>query len=790
MNFLNVGLAFGAAAFAIPLLIHIFNRSRFKVVTWGAMHLLESVLRVNRKQVQLEQIILLIIRCAIPILLALCLARMVVTDWGPFLHRIILPLAALAFLILIALVPRLKKLFGTLCAACIIYAIAAEVGMFGGGYEKKNISSDSTEIAASTVILLDDSFSMNADGGFAKAGAFTESFLKKLKKGSDASVVRMGGTASPIFDKPTSETEALGERSGKLKASYDKVDLIGSLDTGISAIHDGRNAKREIILVSDFRKADWEKAGGSLATLKERLENEPLKPAITFIDVGGPSRENVSVDSIELSATSVGVGQKVLVLAELRNHGSSAYEGDLQVRLLVNDGLVPVDETVVSLKPGEVGQVLFTHKFSEAGSTVVTIEIGASDALDDDDRRSASVTVLDRIGVLLVDGSSSEEWLSGETDFLKLALTPFEEAKVKNSVETKDLIDASVVTLANFDPAKHLDSNQSVVVLANVSSLKDEQISAISSFVHNGGGLWLALGDQVDADWYNDVLGSEANDLLPLPLRNTGGSLTDDSVRTRVVASHFEHPALSLFNDRRNGNLADADLWRWWRLEESDSIEARDATVLARLETGDVFLAEKKAGKGIIIQMATTVDGDWTNMPVRSCYLPLVQQIASYLADQVTPPRNLPAGATLTHYLPEEEAGKTLNVTSSDGSTHTVKTVKRGSQAVAEFSDTRRPGTYQMSGEGISSVKFVTSASPRESRLDRMSEEEIRESTKALAESIDFINASEKDALAQYLELDGARTFGRETWKILLGAVLALVILELILQRIFGRVRA
>ena len=111
MNFLNIGLAFGAAAVVIPLLIHIFNRSRFKVVTWGAMHLLESVLRVNRRQVQLEQIILLIIRCAIPILLALCLARMVVTDWGPFLHRIILPLVALAFLILVALAPNYKKLF-------------------------------------------------------------------------------------------------------------------------------------------------------------------------------------------------------------------------------------------------------------------------------------------------------------------------------------------------------------------------------------------------------------------------------------------------------------------------------------------------------------------------------------------------------------------------------------------------------------------------------------------------------------------------------------------------------
>ena len=122
MNFLNLSLALGCAAVLIPLVIHIFNRSRFKVVNWGAMHLLESVIRVNRKQVQLEQLILLLIRCAIPILLALCLARMVVTDWGPFLHRVVLPLAALAFLILYALAPKLKLLFGILSpGACFMF---------------------------------------------------------------------------------------------------------------------------------------------------------------------------------------------------------------------------------------------------------------------------------------------------------------------------------------------------------------------------------------------------------------------------------------------------------------------------------------------------------------------------------------------------------------------------------------------------------------------------------------------------------------------------------------------
>ena len=59
-----------------------------------------------------------------------------------------------------------------------------------------------------------------------------------------------------------------------------------------------------------------------------------------------------------------------------------------------------------------------------------------------------------------------------------------------------------------------------------------------------------------------------------------------------------------------------------------------------------------------------------------------------------------------------------------------------------------------------------------------------------LASSVDYIDASEEDALAKYLELDGNRTFGREVWKYLLLAVVILIFAEIVLQRIFGRVRA
>ena len=75
MTFLNFALLGGLAALSVPVLIHLFHKSRFQVVRWGAMHLLEDLLRTNQRRLKMEQIILLILRASIPALLALCMAR-------------------------------------------------------------------------------------------------------------------------------------------------------------------------------------------------------------------------------------------------------------------------------------------------------------------------------------------------------------------------------------------------------------------------------------------------------------------------------------------------------------------------------------------------------------------------------------------------------------------------------------------------------------------------------------------------------------------------------------------
>ena len=65
MTFLNVILLGGMAAAAIPVLLHFFNRSRPRVVAWGAMHLLDAAFKTQTRRLRFEQLLLLLTRCLI-----------------------------------------------------------------------------------------------------------------------------------------------------------------------------------------------------------------------------------------------------------------------------------------------------------------------------------------------------------------------------------------------------------------------------------------------------------------------------------------------------------------------------------------------------------------------------------------------------------------------------------------------------------------------------------------------------------------------------------------------------
>src|SRR5689334_25164698 len=65
----------GVALASIPIIIHVLNRRRYRIVNWAAMEFLLRALRKNRRRLRFEQWLLLAVRCCVLGLLGLALAR-------------------------------------------------------------------------------------------------------------------------------------------------------------------------------------------------------------------------------------------------------------------------------------------------------------------------------------------------------------------------------------------------------------------------------------------------------------------------------------------------------------------------------------------------------------------------------------------------------------------------------------------------------------------------------------------------------------------------------------------
>jgi hypothetical protein len=718
MTFVNFALLGGAAALLIPIIIHLFHKSRFVIVKWGAMHLLEAVIRTNQRRIRLEQLILLLIRAAIPVLLALAMARPV---W----------IGA-------------QKLLG--------------------------------EAKTSTVVLLDNSYSMDASraglSNFSIARDEATRILADLKRGSDASVVLMGEGATPLLDEPTYDTGRLTQALTKLDAGFGSATVPAALEVSSNVFGQMHESARQLVLLTDFQRVSFEGTEDrSLGEMFDRLKKLPIAPQVTLFDVGSEAKDNVAIESLDFSRLMVGVGQKIQIRANLRNFGDASYP---ELRVYFKADGKEKSASQIRLGAHEKGQVLFSHAFDTPGSHVVEV-VADADALTADNSFLASIPVRDKLPLLLVNGDPSPEPLKGETDFAEIALQPFSAGKV----ELADLISTKIVKADELNAKTLVD--RAVVILANVRKLQDDQLRALEEFVKAGGGLLIFPGNRSDPSWYNGALFAAGKGLLPATFGPIAGDLKEGAPSVAVVTQRFENPALELFNDPRNGNLSDSAIKIWFKLQETS--KAADIVTLARLESGDPFLVEKPFGEGRVIVCATAVDADWSNLPMRPFYLPLLQRLSVYLASTIYPPRNLEVGQPIVAFLPTDDAGKKVTITNPDSLVFEVPVEKKGDRGGVEWAQTQRPGLYTLKPPGGLAVHYVVNASRRESDLQKLSGKEIADL--AASHGVSLVHSG-----AEYKALESARRFGREFWKPLLWVLLGLTFIELILQQRFAGGRA
>jgi hypothetical protein len=729
MLFLNWVLVGGALAGGIPLALHLLRRNNPKVVHWGAMLFLAARTVQQRRRFDMERLLLLLLRIAIPVVLALCMARPVVS-WlrGP------------------------------------------------GATGPKSL-----------VVLLDDSASMASGSlghsGFERAVALLRKELAGLPRGSEVAVLSVCFPENPLVDRTVNLTRAVAilEKSGVQSAAARPGDAFEAAARQFAQMH---HARRQVLFLSDFQKANWpEELAAVRGQAFERLRGLTPAPLLNWYDTGGPGTENVAVERLDFSKLPVGAMQRLRFSATLRNFGAKVRP-DLNVRWKVDGVLQSASQVTLGVR--ESAQVVFEHTFVETGGHSVEVAIDP-DAVRADDTLFAAIEVRPPWSVLLVNGSPSTEPLKGETDFLELALHALSSAQGQGA----GLLRAGTVGLAALD-AKALAGRQ-VVVLANVQQLSEAQVRSLEAFVEKGGGLLFFPGNRTDARWANQHLHREGAGLLPAAMTAFQTRAADlpgtvGGAGLGLASEPLRHPVLEPFQ-QGGGALGDIRVHTWYSLRpfngplagaQPGRAERGPATAVLALENGEPLFLEGKFGNGVVIQSAISCGPHWGNLPTRPAFVPLMQRLAIHAGSAMLPSRNVSIGQSLTALFPPEHAGGQAAVRCPDGSTHNVAVRAGRLFSTAEFADTRQPGVYLVSLPGGEAQPFAVNLPREESNLETPSNLELA----ALASSA---GASLSRTAAELKAAEEERTEGREVWRPLLWLTLVFLFLELLVQQRFSQ---
>jgi len=75
VSFFNPSLLWLGALVGVPILIYLINRQRYRRRQWAAMEFLLKALKKSRRRLQIQNLLLLLIRCLIVLLLVLAASR-------------------------------------------------------------------------------------------------------------------------------------------------------------------------------------------------------------------------------------------------------------------------------------------------------------------------------------------------------------------------------------------------------------------------------------------------------------------------------------------------------------------------------------------------------------------------------------------------------------------------------------------------------------------------------------------------------------------------------------------
>lgn len=745
MSFLAPIMFWGAVAGGIPIALHFFFRSRYRIVPWAAMEFLLTSIQQTSRRLKFQELLLLLLRVALLLLLVFALSR---------------PTFSLG-------------------------------GAFGRGE------------AIDAVLVFDNSASMGArEGGKTRLdwarGAALE-LLEGLPSSSTVQIITCSDRAAYRGPRVPADLGLAREEIEKLKPSDLATDFTPGFDETLAALNRGTSANREVYFFSDMQRIGWKQQAQAARSRIEEIRRRPAH--LTLVRCGTQTPRNAAVLDILPQSGIPHKGERASFAVLVRNTSKQPI-ANLSVTLEVDGREKDRETQIVSVVPaGEMRIVMINAELKRSGPQVIKAFLSADD-LDNDNQLERILNVRDQVRIIIVDGNPNPaDFRLAGSFHLKQALQPVVESALPNYH-----IQVSIVSPRQAQPS--MLSNADLCILADTAirtaeipgdrserHLRLEFLERLAEFVRLGRGLLIFVGPNVLADDYNKLLGEKLG-LLPLKLGKVW-----TAPMTRAVhpdpATASPYSFLASFREKPLDGIRFVDVLKG--MEGTFFPNESTTQVLLKWTDGNPALALRPVGRGQVLLCTTSADCPdrpedlWTFWPKWPTFLPLVHACLGQVIQAPAQGLNRRAGEALVWHPPIYDANRSHVANRLGEKNKILESWPLGlprlenRESVVRFSDTLWSGVYQIKPESSDpeEEKKITSLDPEPRNrlagglfavaMDTRETEDLETLSNREIDEILGYEASHVDLGPNNASLTGERLGQEWTWWLLWGVVLVLL---------------
>jgi len=427
MTFLNPAVLLGFAAASIPVIIHLLNLRKLKVIEFSTLKFLKELQKNKIRRVKLKQWLLLALRVLIILLVVSAFAR-----------------------------PTLEGI---------------------------NIGGTTSAAKTTAIFILDDTFSMSVitpNGSyFNQAKQMIRDIISNLQEEDEAGLILVSGDTEEELTL-TSNTKSISDNIESIIVSGSSGTINNAVIRASEIIGESKNFNKEIYLLSDFQK-NRIFIHENISDLSRSLNKQVKLYSFDFSD---KEIKNISIDELDIKTKIFELNKPIIVESIITNHSNNFVVNQV-VSLFINSKRSA--QKSIDLSPNESKAVSLEGLIEKSGQNDVFVEI-EDDEIIKDNRRYASINLPEQISVLLLyDVQSDINFInlalkSAQTD-KSLNIT----TKPLNGIESIRFEDYNVVFLIadKFDSSperlKRFVSNGGGLVMYPSSNASLQQLNSLFS---------------------------------------------------------------------------------------------------------------------------------------------------------------------------------------------------------------------------------------------------------------------------------------------------------------------